>query len=93
MSVVTRGRSDDAVGWAPEGERLWLRISRRSGAFYFHVSADGRQWRLARQFALDDALPIGVGVGTQSPAGDGCTATFDRIAFTRTRLADPFDGC
>jgi len=28
----------------------------------------------------------------QSPVGDGCTAEFDRISLTDTRLDDQFDG-
>lgn len=92
MSVVTRETSDDAVGWAPAADRLWLQVSRRDGAYYFHASEDGEGWRLARQFALAGPGPVRIGIEAQSPAGDGCTVVFDHLRFTRTRLSEPYDG-
>jgi uncharacterized protein len=90
MSVVTRGRSDDAVGWPISGGEAWLRISRRDGAFYFHASSDGIRWSLARQFELGDVAALRVGLGVQSPAGDGCTAVFDQVSLSATRLDQIF---
>lgn len=90
MSVVTRGRSDDAVGWPIPGEAVWLRVSCRDSAYYFHASDDGATWSLARQFELGDAAPIQVGIGVQSPVGDGCTAVFDQVKLTGERLEEIF---
>ncbi|MFD7985833.1 DUF1349 domain-containing protein [Kitasatospora indigofera] len=92
FSVVTRGRSDDAVAGAVAGEALWLRISRIDEAFAFHVSDDGSAWRLVRQFALAGRDGIQVGVEVQSPIGEGCQVEFDDIRLTPTRLAHLFDG-
>lgn len=91
-SVVTRGRSDDAVAGPVEGDAPWLRISRIAPAFAFHVSSDGRTWRLIRQFALDGPAPVRVGLEVQSPVGEGCRVDFDDIRLTPTRLAHLFDG-
>ncbi|MFE2726946.1 DUF1349 domain-containing protein [Kitasatospora sp. NPDC059327] len=92
FSVVTRGRSDDAVGGRVDDEHLWLRISRIDGAFAFHASSDGKRWSLVRQFDLDGSRPVRVGIEAQSPVGQGCEVVFDEIAFTPERLADLLDG-
>jgi Protein of unknown function (DUF1349) len=61
-------------------------------AHFFHARDDGGDsWRLVRQFALDTTEPVRAGIGIQSPVGDGCTAEFDRISLTATRLDDQFD--
>ncbi|MGV9270505.1 DUF1349 domain-containing protein [Kitasatospora sp. NPDC003701] len=91
-SVVTRGRSDDAVGWAAAGGALWLRISRVDGAFAFHASSDGTTWRLVRQFDLGPDRAVRVGIEAQSPVGKGCRVDFDSVRLTPTRLAHLFDG-
>ena len=83
VTVVTRGTSDDCNSFELDGMTLWLRITRSGAAWAFHASSDGSWWRLLRYFALsgDPAEPVRVGFLAQSPAGQGCTATFDRISF------------
>jgi len=93
MSVVTRSVSDDAVGWPIGTPWVWLRLTRRDSGYFFHARDDGGEsWRLVRQFAMDTTEPVRAGIGIQSPVGDGCTAEFDRISLTATRLDDQFDG-
>ncbi|MEU2544645.1 DUF1349 domain-containing protein [Streptomyces roseolus] len=92
FSVVTRGRSDDAVAAPVTVDALWLRISRTGDRFVFHSSEDGERWSLVRQFALGTDRPVRVGVVAQSPVGDGCRAVFDRLRLTPTTLAHLFDG-
>jgi regulation of enolase protein 1 (concanavalin A-like superfamily) len=83
VTVVTRGTSDDCNSFEVDGSRLWLRITRSGAAWAFHASADGSWWRLLRYFALggDPAELVRVGFMAQSPAGEGCAATFDHIDF------------
>jgi uncharacterized protein len=83
VTVVTRGVSDDCNSFEVDGGALWLRITRSGPAWAFHASADGSWWRLLRYFALggDAAELVRVGFLAQSPAGEGCTATFDHISF------------
>ena len=93
VSVVTRGVSDDANGFAVDGNQVWLRVSRVGAAFAYHASLDGRRWELVRHFTLAD--PDGaltVGFEGQSPTGEGCAVVFDRVALTQTRLGDLRDG-
>lgn len=92
VSVVTRGVSDDCNSLFVDGNSVWLRISRLDATFAFHASIDGSRWRLVRHFALDAGEGATVGFLAQSPLGDGCRATFDRIAFEARRLGDLRDG-
>ncbi len=88
VSVVTRGRSDDANSFVVDGRSVWLRISRLGSAYAFHASTDGAYWQLVRHFTLGDDAPAAVGFEAQSPLGEGCSATFDQIVFAPGRLRD-----
>ena len=89
VSVVTRGVSDDANAFEVDGDQVWLRVARLGPAYAFHASTDGATWRLIRHFALaPGGQPPRIGFEAQSPTGDGCTATFERIRFARERLGD-----
>lgn len=81
VTVVTRETSDDSNSFEVTGDSLWLRITRAGRAWAFHASADGTWWQLLRYFALEGPMAR-VGFGVQSPAGEGCTATFDQITYT-----------
>jgi uncharacterized protein len=91
VTVVTRQTSDDCNSFEVDGNTLWLRITRSGAAWAFHVSTDGAWWRLLRYFALDQGLAR-VGFLAQSPAGEGCAATFDQITFRPGAPADLRDG-
>jgi len=90
VSVVTRGVSDDANSFVVDGTEVWMRVSRRDGAYAFHASTDGVTWQFVRHFALPGDAQVGFVV--QSPTGDGCTATFADVRFAAERLADLRDG-
>ncbi len=83
VTVVTRETSDDCNSFEVDGHTLWLRITRSGAAWAFHASTDGAWWRLLRYFALSGnaADLVRVGFLAQSPTGEGCAATFDRITF------------
>ena len=88
VSVITRGLSDDANGFAVEGRTVWLRVSRVGPAWAFHASADGARWRFVRHFALEPADGLSVGFLAQSPTGAGCAVRFDEIVYRSERLTD-----
>lgn len=92
VSVVTRQTSDDCNSFGVGGGRAWLRLARMGSAFAFHASADAAFWHLVRYFAHEDAGRMAIGFLAQSPTGRGCTATFDDIRFSPTRLAGLRDG-
>ncbi|MEU8704667.1 DUF1349 domain-containing protein [Streptomyces sp. NPDC048565] len=94
-TVVTRGHSDDVNSAVVEGDSHWLRLSRIGSSFAFHASPDGEHWTFVRLFTLgtDEARAAArIGFLAQSPTGDGCTVTFDRIAFRPIGLGDLRDG-
>jgi regulation of enolase protein 1 (concanavalin A-like superfamily) len=88
VSVVTRGVSDDANAWPVPAAQTWLRVARMGPALAFHASHDGVAWQLVRQFSLGIGASPRVGFEVQSPLGEGCRATFDRIRFEPRRLDD-----
>ena len=92
VTVVTRGTSDDSNSFETAGGPLWLRITRSGRAWAFHASSDGAWWRLLRYFTLGEASGARVGFLVQSPAGQGCTAVFDDIAYKPGAPADLRDG-
>jgi regulation of enolase protein 1 (concanavalin A-like superfamily) len=92
VSVVTRGRSDDANGPAAAAGWTWLRALRRGPVWAFHTSADGRRWELLRLFRFPDPAPVQVGISVQSPVGEGCTARFHDLAWTGPVPGDLRDG-
>jgi uncharacterized protein len=104
VSVVTRGYSDDCNSFETDGSPLWLRITRSGPAWAFHASRDGAYWRMLRYFSLGDAAAgaspvtppdthaVRIGLMPQSPAGDGCTVSFDEIAFVPGAPANLRDG-
>ena len=91
VSVVTRGLSDDCNSVVVGSNRVYLRVARLGQAFAFHYSVDGKMWHMVRVFSLGDfgeTEGIGAGLSVQSPTGEGCTATFDRMEFSRHTLGD-----
>jgi uncharacterized protein len=91
VSVVTRRASDDANGFIVTGRSVWLRISRLARAFAFHASSNGTSWSFVRHFDLGTEAAQ-IGFESQSPTGEGCTATFEDIRFVPGRLTDLRNG-
>ncbi|MDQ0797063.1 DUF1349 domain-containing protein [Streptomyces sp. B1I3] len=94
-TVVTRGHSDDVNSAVVDGDSCWLRLSRTGDAFAFHASADGEKWTFVRVFTLGTAqqrAAARAGFLVQSPTGEGCTVSFDRITYAPGGLADLRDG-
>ena len=91
VSVVTRGRSDDANSRDVAGSATWLRISRSTaGSYAFHAATDGVHWSLIRHFHLDTGPDEVVRIGflAQSPTGEGCRASFSQLRYLPDALDD-----
>jgi uncharacterized protein len=80
VSVVTRGRSDDANAFVVDDDAVWLRVSVLPRGYAFHASEDGRRWELIRTFTLGSRGRRRVGLSVQAPVGPGCRATFRDVA-------------
>jgi regulation of enolase protein 1 (concanavalin A-like superfamily) len=92
VTVVTRRTSDDSNSFETAGGPLWLRITRSGRVWAFHASRNGTFWELLRYFTLGEASGARVGFLAQSPAGTGCTAIFDSIAYQPGAPANLRDG-
>lgn len=92
VSVVTRGESDDANSFEVAGDVVHLRIAHRGASYAFHASTDGDRWELVRHFRLGGADRVWMGVGVQSPLGDGCAVTFHDVVLSHERLPELRDG-
>jgi uncharacterized protein len=79
VSVVTRGRSDDANAFLVDGSTVWLRVSLLPRAYAFHASTDGRRWEFVRYFRLGTRGRPRLGLSAQSPVGAGCTVRFEHV--------------
>ena len=88
VSVVTRGRSDDANAVPVDVPYTWLRVSRIGAAYAFHRSADGVRWEFVRHFEMGPLAGHVVGLEVQSPRGDGCDAVFTEITWSAETLTD-----
>ncbi|KOX09566.1 hypothetical protein ADK66_12885 [Micromonospora sp. NRRL B-16802] len=93
VSVICRGVADDANAFVVPDRTVWLRVSRIGRVYAYHASVDGTTWQLIRVFGFDgDPSGDRIGFVGQSPTGEGCSATFDKISFRPERLADLRDG-
>ena len=88
VSVVTKGTSDDCNSIPISGNSVYLRLSVLEKAYAFHYSLDNKTWNMVRYFTLNDRKKIEIGFLSQSPTGEGCTATFSEIGFVAEKLAD-----
>lgn len=83
VSVVTRGRSDDANGKVLEDQSVHLQISRRGDCYMMHSSFDQQNWDLVRIFQMPESDPqtLKIGFAAQSPTGTGNEVLFTQIRF------------
>jgi regulation of enolase protein 1 (concanavalin A-like superfamily) len=87
VSVVTKGDSDDCNSVIIAGNTVHLRLTHVGRAFAFHYSTDQQFWHFVRYFNLG-IEGASVGFSSQSPTGEGCTATFENIQFASGAPAD-----
>lgn len=88
ITVVTRGLSDDCNSFPITEHSAYLQIARAGQALVFYASTEGSAWKVLRSFSLGEALGLQAGFSSQSPAGEGCTATFSRIRYAARRIAN-----
>ena len=79
VSVVTRGRSDDANAFLVDGSTVWLRVSLLPRAYAFHASTNGQHWEFVRYFRLGARGRPRLGLSAQAPVGAGCVVRFEHV--------------
>lgn len=92
VSVVTRGASDDCNHVVIAGREVYLRVAVTPGTVAFHYSLDGAAWHFVRYFTLGQPTALRAGFSSQSPRGQGCSATFSDIRYRPGRLSDNRNG-
>ncbi len=92
VSVVTHEVSDDCNSVVIKGKEVLLRIAHTPEATAFHYSQDGRFWHMVRYFSLGRLSYPKVGLASQSPTGEKCTATFTEITYRPGALKDRRNG-
>ena len=88
VSVVTKDTSDDCNSVPIVGKSVFLRLAKLERAYAFHYSLDGNRWNLVRHFTLGGLPEVEIGFLVQSPIGNGCSATFTKIAYVPQKLND-----
>jgi uncharacterized protein len=92
VSVVTKGVSDDCNSALVDGKSIRLRLARTAEAFLLYAAPAGQPWKLVRNFRLSSSPDLRVGFASQSPIGEGCSATFSEIAYEERTISDMFKG-
>ena len=88
VSVVTRGRSDDANAFLVDGSTVWLRVSLLPRAYAFHASTNGQHWEFVRYFRLGARGRPRLGLSAQAPVGAGCVVRFDHVRLAKGAVDD-----
>ena len=88
VTVRTNGTSDDNNHDVEKDSVIFLKISSDTKSIGFYYSNDNKIWNLVRVFKNEYPQNIFVGVGTQSPAGDGNKTVFYGIEFSDSAVKD-----
>jgi len=88
VSVRTIGTSDDNNHDVIEAKSVYMKISSDTKTVGFYYSLDKKSWQLIRLFKNDYPASIWVGIGTQSPLGEGTSAVFEDISLTGQSVSD-----
>lgn len=88
VTVKTAGYSDDNNHDAVENDFAYLKISSDTKVIGFYYSLDNKEWQLVRVFKNEYPSVIRLGIGTQSPAGEGNTSVFEEIQFSGQSVKD-----
>jgi len=88
VTVRTNETSDDNNHDVEKDSVILLKISSDTKSIGFYYSNDNKIWNLVRVFKNEYPQNILVGVGTQSPAGDGNKTIFFGIEFSNSAVKD-----
>ena len=77
VTVKTKAFSDDNNHDAIDSPGVYLKVSSDTKVVGFYYSTDGQQWQLVRVFKNEYPPVLKVGIGSQSPAGQGNKAVFE----------------
>jgi regulation of enolase protein 1 (concanavalin A-like superfamily) len=84
VSVVTRNYSDDCNSMTVGDSFAYLAVIKKGLEVSLHYSADGKQWRMIRDFRLETGKNLKVGFAVHGSRGDGFNARFSQIRYLPT---------
>lgn len=88
VTVKTKDFSDDNNHDAVKSPSVYLKISSDTKVVGFYYSIDGKEWQLVRIFKNEYPSVLRLGIGTQSPAGNGNSSVFEDVQFTEQSVKD-----
>lgn len=88
VTVKTDRSSDDNNHEIVKEKTVYLKISSDTKQVGFYYSTNGTVWNLVRIFKNEFPQTIYVGVGTQSPAGNGNKTIFEKTEFLNSAVMD-----
>lgn len=88
VTVRTTGTSDDNNHDVIAERAVHMKISSDTHTVGFYYSVDEQSWQLIRLFRNEYPETIWLGISTQSPVGNGTSATFENMSLTQTSIAD-----
>jgi len=88
VTVRTNESSDDNNHEIVKEKTVYLKISSDTKSVGFYYSTDATVWRLVRVFKNEYPRIIYIGIGTQSPAGNGNKTIFEGIELSGSPVKD-----
>ena len=88
VTVRTIDYSDDNNHDIIKQEYVYMKISSDTHTVGFYYSLDNEEWQLVRLYKNNYPSEIWVGIGTQSPMGNGTTTKFSECALTSNHVKD-----
>ena len=88
VTVRTIETSDDNNHDVINSAYTYMKISSDTKTIGFYYSVDKKEWQLVRLFRNDYPTEIWVGLSTQSPTGNGTSATFEHCSLILSSIKD-----
>jgi uncharacterized protein len=88
VTVRTIETSDDNNHDVINSAYTYMKISSDTKTIGFYYSVDKKEWQLVRLFRNDYPTEIWVGLSTQSPTGNGTSATFEDCSLILSSIKD-----
>lgn len=88
VTVRTIETSDDNNHDVIDSTSMYMKISSDIKTIGFYYSLDNKNWQLVRLFRNDYPDGLWIGVSTQSPIGNGTSATFEECLLTQNSIKD-----
>ncbi len=88
VTVKTHNTSDDSNHEPVPQNTVYLKISSDTKTIGFYYSFNNQEWYMARLFKNTYPADIYIGIGSQSPAGQGNKTVFEDMHFTEIPVED-----